>query len=663
MKKWAISDALKLYNIEHWGDQYFNIGQTGNLTVHPEQGDGEGIDIMKVLEDVKDRGFDVPVLFRFQDIIRKRVVHLNEAFRKSIQEAQYKGRYQGVYPIKVNQMREVVEEILDAGEPYDFGLETGSKAELSAAIAMETPERALIICNGYKDDDFIKMALMGRRLGKNVIIVVEKLSELYQILRISDDLEIEPRIGIRAKLYARGSGKWESSGGEFAKFGLTTPEMIHVVKTLKECGLEHTLNLIHFHIGSQVTSIRTIKDAVREITRIYAKLQKMDLNIEYLDVGGGLGVDYDGSRTNFDSSMNYSLDEYVSDVVYSIQEVCESEGVKEPHIVSESGRALVAHHSVLVVDAFGSIEPGSTPVELECTAEEATVVEETRYIYENLTNKNLLESYHDIVQRKEESVSLFNLGYLSLEDRAKVEHLFWLVCKKIYKSYRAQKFVPEEIEVLEKYLADQYLCNFSVFQSMLDHWAIEHLFPIVPLHRHLEQPTQSGTIVDITCDSDGKVSKFIDFREIKDTLPLHALREGENYYIGIFLMGAYQDIMGDLHNLFGRVNEVHVFLDESEPGGYYLEELIQGESISDVLAVTQYSSAYLKKRVKDQIDCRVRKGEIKGKERVELLKFYERVLHGYTYMKGRYQSQKAAKLSVSDLKIKRSSEKSPEVES
>jgi arginine decarboxylase len=638
MRTWGVSDSLKLYNIENWGDQYFSINPAGNLTVHPRRGEGPGVDMMNVIQEIRSQNIEMPVLVRFQDIIRHRVVALNEAFKKSIAEFGYKGRYQGVYPIKVNQMREVVEEIIDAGRPYDFGLEAGSKAELAAVMAMNTTPNALVLCNGYKDYSFLKTALMGLKLGKRVIVIIEKLSELYQVIAIAKELGVTPLIGMRAKLYSKGSGKWESSGGEFAKFGLTTPEMLHAVDVLKKEGMQDSFKLLHFHIGSQITNIRTIKDAVKEGTRIYAKLRKMGLNLEFLDCGGGLGVDYDGSRTSFESSINYSLAEYVSDVVYSIKEVCEAEEVPEPNIVTESGRALVAHHSVLVVNVFGSIEVGSTPTPLEETPDEDDVVKEMRYLAQHLSNKNLLEHFHDAVQRKEEALSMFKLGFLSLEDKAKVEYLFWQICKVIHKNSVGLKYVPDEVQDLNKHLADQYLCNFSIFQSMPDHWAIQHLFPIVPIHRHDEEPNHATTLVDITCDSDGKVNKFIDLRDIKDTLPLHTLKGGENYYVGFFLTGAYQDIMGDLHNLFGRVNEVHVFLDETEPGGYYIEEVIKGNNIAGVLSFIQYSATDMEKRVKEQIDAKVREGSIKPKEGVDLQNFYEGVLHGYTYMNVEKQS-------------------------
>jgi len=639
MHTWGVSDSLKLYNIETWGDQYFSINPSGNVTVHPRRGEGPGVDMMSVIEEIRSQNIALPVLIRFQDIIRNRVVLLNESFRKSIAEFGYKGEYRGVYPIKVNQMREVVEEITDAGRPYDFGLEAGSKAELVSVLAANLTPKSLVIVNGYKDYECIKIALMGNKLGKQVIIVVEKLSELYQIIAVAKELGVTPLIGIRTKLYSKGSGKWESSGGEAAKFGLTTPEILHAINVLRTEGLQDSFKLLHFHIGSQVTNIKTIKDAVKEGARIYSKLRKMGLGVEFLDVGGGLGVDYDGSRTSFDSSINYSLQEYVSDVVYSIQEICQSEEVPEPNIVSESGRALTAHHSALIVPVFGSIEVGATPIALEESPDEEDVVKEMRYLFKNLTSKNGLQHYHDAVQRKEEALSMFKLGILSLEDKAKVEYIFWQICKVIHKSSVGLKYVPDDIQDLDKHLADQYLCNFSLFQSAPDHWAIQHLFPIVPIHRHDEQPIRDATLVDITCDSDGKINKFIDLRDIKDTLPLHSLKAGESYYLGFFLMGAYQDIMGDLHNLFGRVNEVHVFLDETEPGGYYIEEVIRGNNIAGVLSWIQYSATDLEKRVKEQIDQRVREGVVKPKEGVDLQNFYEEVLHGYTYIDYEKQSK------------------------
>jgi arginine decarboxylase len=632
MKPWGVSDSLKQYHLENWGDQYFNINPGGNLTVHPRQGLGPGIDLMKVVAEASAQGLEMPLLVRFQDIIRHRVIQLNETFRKAIQEAGYAGKYQGVYPIKVNQMREVVEEVVDAGRDFGYGLEAGSKGELTAVLAQDLPMESLIIVNGYKDYAVIKLALMGVKLGKKVLIVIEKLSEVHQIVQVARELDVEPLLGVRCKLNSKGSGKWESSGGETAKFGLTTPEILYVTNYLTQNGFHNSLKLLHFHIGSQVTNIRTIKEAVKEATRFYSELYKMGYKLEYLDVGGGLGVDYDGSHTDFESSMNYSLREYCSDVVYSIQEVCTTEEVPVPNIVSESGRAIAAHHSVLVVNVFGSIEMGTTPIELPESEDEENVVKEMRYTLSNINLKNMMESLNEAIQRKEEALGMFKHGVLGLRDRAKVEHLYWQICRKVASFAPDLRYVPEEVEKISKTLADQYLSNFSIFQSMPDHWAIQQLFPVMPVHRLDEEPSRTATLVDITCDSDGKVSKFIDLRDVKDTLKLHPLKDGEPYYIGFFLTGAYQDIMGDLHNLFGKVNEVHVFLDETEPGGYYIEEVIRGNNIASVLSWIQYSPAHLEKEIKTLIDKRVREGVVKPREGVELQNFYENVLQGYTYI-------------------------------
>ncbi|MBN21718.1 MAG: arginine decarboxylase [Bdellovibrionaceae bacterium] len=636
MKTWDISESLKLYHIQNWGDGYFNVNDAGNLVVYPERSSGPGIDLTQVLDEVKNRKLKFPVLIRFQDIIRDRVIRLNETFRKSIEEAEYQGQYRGVYPIKVNQMREVVEEIVDAGKPYDYGLEAGSKTELAAVVAMDLSPEALVICNGYKDSDIIKTALLGKKLGKKVFVVVEKLSELDHVIRLSKELNIRPLIGVRSKLSTRGSGKWESSGGDFAKFGLSTPEILKVVYRLKEEKMEDCFKLLHFHVGSQITNIRTISNATKEAARIYSKLQKMGLDLDYLDVGGGLGVDYDGSSTDYDSSMNYSLEEYVADVVYSIKEVCDAEEVKHPHIVSESGRAIVAHHSVLVVDVFGKIQMTEPDFKEDFLFKESDdeheQVKKMREVLESLTTKKLLENYHDALHLKEDGLNLFKVGLLSLEDRAKIEQLFWTICKEVSKKAKSLRYIPDELNDLKKDLAHQYLCNFSLFQSMPDHWAIQHLFPVIPIHRLNEEPTVDSILVDITCDSDGKINKFIDLREVNETLKVHPLESGKPYYLGFFLMGAYQDIMGDLHNLFGRVNEVHVFLDENENDGYYIEEAIRGNSLSEVLEWIQYSSPWLKKEFKKVVDEKVRDKVIHRKQGYEYLDFYQNLLSDYTYV-------------------------------
>ena len=634
---WNIESARALYNIHRWGAKYFDINDAGHVVAKPLQENGATVDITDVIEEARARGLKFPVLIRFQDILRHRVEAINQAFRNSIAEFNYQGRYRGVFPIKVNQLREVVEEILDAGKPYDFGLEVGSKPELFAGLALQNQLGSLIICNGYKDAEFIKMALLGIKLGKRVIMVVEKLEELRQIISVSKQLGVEPLIGIRARLLSKGAGKWAESGGENAKFGLSTVELLTATDMLKAENLTHCLKLLHFHIGSQVPDILTVKKAVQEAARFYAKLHKMGFPIEYMDVGGGLGVDYDGSRSNFDSSTNYTLQEYTNDVVYYIADVCNAERVPHPNIISESGRAIVAHHSVLIVEVFGSIEKIRPNVFEACSENEHALVKELCDIKKNLAKLNKLEAYHDALERREDAQHMFTLGVLDLPDKAKIENLYWEISREVIEHYKGQPYAPEEIRKLEDSLGDQYLCNFSVFQSLLDHWALGQLFPIMPVARLNERPTREATLVDITCDSDGAVNKFIDFRDVRDTLPLHKLNANGNgmpepYYIGFFLMGAYQDIMGDLHNLFGRVNEVHVFLEPDEPSGYYIEEIIEGNTIIQSLAAVQYDENELKRQMKAQMDDAIKSDRMKPSEAMRLLDDYEKGLKAYTYL-------------------------------
>ena len=634
---WSIDSARALYNIHRWGARYFDINDAGHVVARPLQDAGAIVDITDVIEEAKSHGLKFPVLIRFQDILRHRVEAINKAFQSSIAEFNYQGKYRGVFPIKVNQLREVVEEILDAGKPYDFGLEVGSKPELFAGLALQNHQGCLIICNGYKDCEFIKMALLGIKLGKRVIMVVEKLEELRHIISISKQLGVEPLIGIRARLLSKGAGKWAESGGENAKFGLSTAELLTATEMLKAENLSHCLKLLHFHIGSQVPDILTVKRAVQEASRFYAKLHKMGFPIEYMDVGGGLGVDYDGSRSNFDSSTNYTLQEYTNDIVYYIADVCNAERVPHPNIISESGRAIVAHHSVLIVEVFGSIEKIRPEVSTACGENEHALVKELCDIKKNLAKANKLEAYHDALERREDAQHMFTLGVLDLPDKAKIENLYWEISQEVVASFKGQPYAPEEIRKLEDTLADQYLCNFSVFQSLLDHWALGQLFPIMPVGRLNERPTREATLVDITCDSDGAVNKFIDFRDVRDTLPLHKLNSNGNgmlepYYIGFFLMGAYQDIMGDLHNLFGRVNEVHVFLEPDEPSGYYIEEIIEGNTIIQSLAAVQYDENELKRQMKAQMDEAIKSDRMKPSEAMRLLDDYERGLKAYTYL-------------------------------
>ena len=633
---WSIQEARSLYNIDRWGAKYFDINDAGHVVVSPLQDKGASVDITDVIEEAKARGLKFPLLIRFQDILRHRVEALNNAFRASIAEFGYQGIYRGVFPIKVNQLREVVEEILDAGKPFNFGLEVGSKPELYAGMALQSEPGSLIICNGYKDAAFVKLALQGIKLGKKVIMVVEKLEELKQIIAVSKVVGVEPMVGIRARLLSKGAGKWAESGGENAKFGLSTAELLAATELLRAEKLEHCFKLLHFHIGSQVPDILTVKKAVQEASRFYAKLHKMGFPIEFMDVGGGLGVDYDGSRSAFDSSTNYSLQEYTNDIVYYIADVCNAEKVKHPDIISESGRALVAHHSVLVVEVFGAIHKSPDEPQFIYGESEHALVKELLDIRKNLGKLNKLEAYHDALERKEDAHNMFTLGLMELPEKAKIESLYWEIAKSVVDSFRGQSYIPEEIRKLEDSLGDQYLCNFSVFQSLLDHWALGQLFPIMPVSRLNERPTREGTLVDITCDSDGAINKFIDLRDVRDTLPMHELKQNGNgqepYYLGFFLMGAYQDIMGDLHNLFGRVNEVHVFLEPDEPAGYYVEEVIEGNTIIQCLTAVQYDEKELQRQMKAQVDAAIKSDRLKPKEAMSLLDDYERGLKEYTYL-------------------------------
>jgi arginine decarboxylase len=634
---WSIEHARNLYNIRRWGAGYFDINEAGHVVATPLRDAGTQVDLTDLIEEAKGRGLKFPVLVRFQDILRHRVESINRAFRNAIAEFNYQSGYRGVFPVKVNQLREVVEEILDAGRPYDYGLEVGSKPELFAGLALQSQMGSLIVCNGYKDAAFIRMALLGTKLGKKVIMVVEKLEELRQIITISKQLGVEPMVGVRARLLSKGGGKWAESAGENAKFGLSTAELLAATELLKAENLGHCFKLLHFHIGSQVPDILIVKRAVQEAARFYAKLTKMGFQIEFLDVGGGLGVDYDGSRSAFDSSTNYTLQEYANDIVYYIADVCNAEKVQHPTIISESGRAVVAHHSVLVVEVFGAIEKIRPFQMLECCDNEHPLVRELLDIQKNLPKLNKLEAYHDALERKEDAQHMFTLGMMELPDKAKIENLYWDISRAVVQSFKGQAYIPEEILKLEDSLGDQYLCNFSVFQSLLDHWALGQLFPILPLSRLNERPTREATLVDITCDSDGQVNKFIDLRDVRDTLPLHGLLpngngQNEPYYLGIFLMGAYQDIMGDLHNLFGRVNEVHVFLEPDEPAGYYVEEIIEGTTIAQALDSVQYDEKELKRQMKSQVDDAIKSDRMKPSEAMRLLDDYERGLKEYTYL-------------------------------
>ncbi|HEX4667641.1 MAG TPA: biosynthetic arginine decarboxylase [Chthoniobacterales bacterium] len=629
---WDVEAAIATYNVDGWGSGYFSVNSAGNVVARPLKEAGGSIDLLEVVQEARARGLGFPLVIRFQDLLRHRVETVNRAFQTAMEEFGYRNSYRGVFPIKVNQLREVIEEIVDAGAQFHFGLEAGSKPELIAALAMHQDPESLIICNGYKDRAFIRTAMLGRRLGKSVIIVVEKLEELEQTLRIAKEMGVEPFIGIRVRLHSKGAGKWTTSGGENAKFGLSTTNLVAASEMLKAQGLAHCLKLVHFHVGSQVPDISTIKRAVREAARYYAKLSKMGHALGYLDVGGGLGVDYDGSRTSFDSSTNYSLQEYCNDVVYNIMEVCDSEAVAHPAIVSEGGRAIVAHHSVLVVESFGAIEKDLPVTKIEATPNDPKPLRDILEVRRQLKRGNRLETLHDAQQIKEETQQMFNLGLLDLESKAKIEAVYWQLARQIVNLHRGLKYVPEEVKELETSLGDQYICNFSVFQSLLDHWALGQLFPIMPIHRLTTPPDRQGTLVDITCDSDGKISKFTDLQDVKDTLPLHKVIPGELYYLGVFLVGAYQDIMGDLHNLFGRVTEVHIFLDEDEESGWYIEEVIEGSTIGQVLALTQWDKIELMRLVKLQVDGAIKSDRLKPNDAMKILADYERGLQDYTYL-------------------------------
>jgi arginine decarboxylase len=632
MKEWDIESAIATYNVDGWGGGYFTVNTEGNVVAKPLQENGGSITLLEVVKEARTRGLSFPLVIRFQDLLRHRVESVNIAFQDAIKEFGYRGQYRGVFPIKVNQLREVIEEIVDAGQQFHFGLEAGSKPELVAALAMHKDAESLIICNGYKDKAFIRIALLGRKLGKLVVIVVEKLEELEQTIKAAKEVGVEPVIGIRVRLHSKGSGKWSPSGGENAKFGLDTTSLVAASQMLKDTGFAHCLKLIHFHVGSQVPDISTIKRAVREAARYYAKLGKLGHELGYLDVGGGLGVDYDGSRSDFDSSANYSLQEYANDVVWNIMDVCESEGVPHPAIVSEGGRAVVAHHSVLVMEAFSSIEKTVPRLKVEATEKDHKLVGDILDVKQRLKRGNRIESLHDIQQIKEEAQETFNFGQLDLESKAKIDTLYWQLAQQIVNMHRGLRYVPDEVKELETSLSDQYICNFSVFQSLLDHWALGQLFPIMPIHRLTTPPDRQGTIVDITCDSDGKVSKFTDLQDVRDTLPLHRVIPGEIYYLGVFMVGAYQDIMGDLHNLFGRVTEAHVFLDPDEESGWYIEEVIAGSTIGEVLAMTQWDKIELMRLLKTQVDAAIKTDFLKPNDAMKLLSDYERLLQEYTYL-------------------------------
>lgn len=629
---WSREDNYRTYNLQNWGEGYFDIDENGNLAAIPDKGNHK-IVIKDIVKEMKAQGIKLPAVIRFHDILRHQVKLLNRSFRKIIEDANYQGRYFGVYPVKVNQMREVVEEILDAGQSFDYGLEAGSKPELMAVLAYNTNKNAMTILNGYKDEDYLRLALLGNKMGRKVVVVIEKFSELARLIKLSKEMNVKPMIGLRGRMAVEGHGRWKSSSGEKAKFGLSISEIIQAIQFCDEQGVKDAIKLFHFHVGSQISDIRTLKDAITEGGRIYAKLHKMGVNIQYFDVGGGLGIDYDGSRSDKESSMNYTVEEYATDIIWGLKQICDLEGVPHPNIVSESGRMITAHHSCVITNVIDQVNTCQTSFNTNKTTGENIIVENMRELEDNISPQNYQQFFNEAQQLKEDALNAFKLGILSLEERAKIETLYWKVMVRIRGILKNVEYIPEGLQTLEFDLAPQYLCNFSVFQSIADYWAIDQLLPVMPISRLNEAPTLNCSIADITCDSDGKMDRFID-REygVTNSIPLHTLKDGEDYLIGIFLTGAYQDVMGDMHNLFGRLNEVHVYADAEDPAGFYIEEIIRGNNASSVLATMQYNPEYMAQKMKQLVNQEVVRGIIPPREGVRLVDFYEECLSNYTYL-------------------------------
>jgi arginine decarboxylase len=628
LRAWTVKDSHELYNVGGWGRDFFRINDAGHIEVTPAGPGSHPIDLKELVDDLRERGLNLPLLIRFSDILRYRVEQLAGSFQQAIAENDYKGSYRGVYPIKVNQQRHVVEELIDYGRPFNLGLEAGSKPELLVALALQENPEALILCNGYKDRAYIETALLAQKLGRKVVITIDRHAELETILSASRDLGIKPLIGVRARLSTKGAGKWVESTGDRSKFGLTTAEMVATVERLRAEGMLDSLQLLHFHIGSQITAIRAIKDALREASRIFVELHALGANMRYLDCGGGLGVDYDGSQTNFHSSVNYTLQEYASDIVSQVAEACNTMGVPHPDIVTESGRALVAHHSVLIFNVLDTNQMLVGQIPDTLAEDEHRVIQQLYETYAGISRKNFQEAYHDALTLKEEAITAFNLGILDLKARARVEQLFYATVEKILKIVRDLPYVPDELEGLEKHLSDTYYCNFSLFQSLPDHWAVRQLFPTLPIDRLNKQPTRRAILADLTCDSDGKMDQFIDLRDVKHFLELHPLN-GEPYYIGSFLVGAYQEILGDLHNLFGDTDAVHVRLDGDD---YRVDHVVEGDSVTEVLSYVQYSKDDLISRVRRAVEGAVRDRRLTPAESGRFMRRYEEALEGYTYL-------------------------------
>jgi arginine decarboxylase len=626
---WTVADANELYEVARWGKSYFSISPSGHMLVHPTKDPQQAIDLKQLVDHLQLRGIDLPILVRFRDILRHRMADIYGAFQSAISQHSYDGRYVCVYPIKVNQQRQVVEEVLDFGRPYGFGLEAGSKPELLAVAALAS-NGTPIICNGFKDAEYIETAMLAHKMGRNIIPVVEKYTELGLVLEYAAKVGVRPQIGMRVKLAARGGGRWQSSGGYRSKFGLTVAEVLRGLEELKAQNMQDCFKLLHFHLGSQIPNIRIVKGALIESARVYAELVKAGAGLEYLDVGGGLGVDYDGSQTNFESSVNYTLEEYANDVVYHLQTVCEDAGVKPPTIVSESGRAIVAYHSVLIFNVLGVSGFGDEQIPDAASVEEKEQpVVDLFETYQNVNARNALESYHDAQQALDMAMNLFSGGYLPLDQRCQAESLFWAICVKLQKIVQQMDEVPEDLQGLDETLAATYFGNFSLFQSIPDSWAIKQLFPVMPIHKLNEPPQSHAVIGDITCDSDGKLDRFVDRRDVKRTLPLHPVN-GEPYYLGVFLVGAYQEILGDLHNLFGDTHAVHVSLDEN--GSVVLDAVVKGDTVREVLDYVEFDANALVGKLRTDVELAVREGRLDFIEAGRLLQFYEDGLHGYTYL-------------------------------
>jgi arginine decarboxylase len=631
LEPWSVKKSAALYNVNGWSAGFFTINDAGRTCVTPKGANGPSLDLYELVNDLVDRGLRAPLWIRFPDIVETRVKALADSFHQAFQTFGYKGRYRGVYPIKVNQQRHLVEAMVRFGSETFLGLEAGSKPELLVALALLDNPEPMLICNGFKDKEYIETALLASRLGRNIVIVIDRFQELPLLFQVAKSLDIKPRIGFRAKLENKGAGKWVDSSGPRSKFGLTALEIVEGVEFLKKEGALDCLQLLHFHIGSQITSIRPIKDSLQEACRIYADLYAMGAKLQYLDVGGGLGVDYDGSKTNWENSLNYSEQEYANDVVSAIQTICEERELPHPDIITESGRALTAHHAVLVFNVLGTHEILKNTSPPQPAAEDHEKVIELWEIYNKISLRNMNELYHDTIQAKEDSIKLFNLGYLTLKDRAQIEQIFWAIIGKIQKLSKELSERPEDLESLDKELHDTYYCNFSVFQSAPDHWAVRQLFPVMPIHRLNEEPTRKATFVDLTCDSDGKMDRFIDVKDVKYALEVHPVDPAKEYYIGVFLLGAYQEILGDMHNLFGDTDAVYVSIKED---GYEIDHLVEGDTVTQVLEYVEYFKPALMERMRFAVENALKTKRMNIQEGRKFLQFYEQGLDGYTYLEG-----------------------------